>query len=80
MSLPLGVWEGLRSVIVALPGLFSYLYFPHINGNSNTIDGNQNASQINNRFLDAVQHCNLEQKVTFPTSKESTLDLFLTSK
>ena len=24
-SLPLGVWEGLRFVIVALPGLFSYL-------------------------------------------------------
>ena len=23
--LPLGVWEGLRFVIVALPGLFSYL-------------------------------------------------------
>ena len=23
-SLPLGVWEGLRFVIVALPGLFSY--------------------------------------------------------
>ena len=25
--LPLGVWEGLRSVIVALPGLFSYLFW-----------------------------------------------------
>ena len=25
--LPLGVWEGLRFVIVALPGLFSYLIF-----------------------------------------------------
>ena len=24
--LPLGVWEGLRIVIVALPGLFSYLF------------------------------------------------------
>ena len=23
----LGVWEGLRFVIVALPGLFSYLFF-----------------------------------------------------
>ena len=23
---PLGVWEGLRFVIVALPGLFSYLF------------------------------------------------------
>ena len=27
--LPLGVWEGLRFVIVALPGLFSYLFFYH---------------------------------------------------
>ena len=26
-SLPLGVWEGLRFVIVALPGLFSNLFF-----------------------------------------------------
>ena len=26
-SLPLGVWKGLRFVIVALPGLFSYLVF-----------------------------------------------------
>ena len=25
--LPPGVWEGLRFVIVALPGLFSYLFF-----------------------------------------------------
>ena len=25
--LPLGVWEGLRFVIVALPGLFSYFSF-----------------------------------------------------
>ena len=26
--LPLGVWEGLRFVIVAFLGLFSYLFFP----------------------------------------------------
>ena len=24
---PLGVWEGLRFVIVSFPGLFSYLFF-----------------------------------------------------
>ena len=28
--LPFGVWEGLRFVIVALPGLFSY-FFAHLN-------------------------------------------------
>ena len=27
VSLPVGVWEGLRFVIVALPGIFSYLFF-----------------------------------------------------
>ena len=25
-TLPLGVWEGLRFVIVAFPGIFSYLF------------------------------------------------------
>ena len=29
--LPLGVWEGLRFVIVALPGLFSYLFYDRKN-------------------------------------------------
>ena len=29
--LPLGVWEGLRFVIVALPGLFSYLFLANEN-------------------------------------------------
>ena len=28
--LPLGVWDGLRFVIVALPGLFSYLLFSYV--------------------------------------------------
>ena len=28
--LPLGVWEGLRFVTVALPGLFSYLLFYYL--------------------------------------------------
>ena len=30
--LPLGVWEGLRFVIVALPGLFSYLFLARSKG------------------------------------------------
>ena len=29
--LPLGVWKGLRYVLVALPGLFSYLFFVTLN-------------------------------------------------
>ena len=33
--LPLGIWEGLRFVIVALPGLFSYLFFTGLSGQKN---------------------------------------------
>ena len=29
-ALPLCVWEGLRFVIVAVPGVFSYLFFPWV--------------------------------------------------
>ena len=30
--LPLGIWEGLRFVIVSLSGLFSYFFFSKIHG------------------------------------------------
>ena len=39
--LPFGVWEGLRFVIVALPGLFSYLFLSYAGSNNmltNTYD------------------------------------------
>ena len=35
--LPLGVWEGLRFVIVTFPGLFSYLFFSHLEINKTNI-------------------------------------------
>ena len=35
--LPLGVWEGLRFVIVALPWLFSYLFLGYKNSDSRQI-------------------------------------------
>ena len=35
--LPLGVWEGLRFLIVALPGLFSYLFFAYEETQSNRV-------------------------------------------
>ena len=38
--LPLGVWEGLRFVIVALPGLFSYLFLKYIVAFYLTVDFN----------------------------------------
>ena len=37
--LPLGVWEGLRFVIVALPGLFSYIFYKQMHMNVNSLDG-----------------------------------------
>ena len=36
-SLPLGAWEGLRFVIVALPGLFSYLFCTKCDNDSGCI-------------------------------------------
>ena len=55
------------------------LNLPDISWDSNTVNGNQNSAQINNRFLNSIQNCSLEQKVTLPTRKENTLDLFLTN-
>ena len=42
--LPFGVWEGLRFVIVALPGLFSYHFFyQRLYGQNNMADAGFNA-------------------------------------
>ena len=35
LPLPLGVWEGLRFVVVALPGLFSYFFSMRTLGKAN---------------------------------------------
>ena len=35
---PIVVWEGLRFVIVALPGLFSYLFFQHLPRNLENVN------------------------------------------
>ena len=39
--LPLGVWEGLRLVIEALPGLFSYIFFAQISCRASFRRGNK---------------------------------------
>ena len=44
--LPLGVWEGLRFVIVAIPGLFSYLFFNKYSASSG---GNENNLILSSR-------------------------------
>ena len=55
------------------------LNLPDISWDSNTVNPNQNSAKIDNRFLNSIQNCSLELKVTLPTRKESTLDLFLTN-
>ena len=50
--LPLGVWEGLRFVIVVLPELFSYLFFFSKNKINNII---ANSVELHKTHLDP--HC-----------------------
>ena len=56
--LPLGVWEGLRLLIVALPGLFSF-FFMHLS---------HNIPAIANSFITVNKFSELLRKVRF-TSK-----------
>jgi hypothetical protein len=53
---------------------------PDINWNSMAVNGNHNLLQMNNRFLEMIQNCNLDQVVKFPTRLDNTLDLFLTNR
>ncbi|CAG2226323.1 unnamed protein product [Mytilus edulis] len=56
------------------------LNLPDIDWKSNSVCGNQYSSQINNRFVDMVNNCCLDQVVTFPTRGSATLDIFLTNR
>ena len=71
------IGQKYKNAVIRLGG---DLNLPDINWNTCSVDGNQNPAQINNKFLGAIQNCSLEQKVTCPTRKESTLDLFLTNR
>ncbi|KAK3084155.1 hypothetical protein FSP39_009144 [Pinctada imbricata] len=56
------------------------LNLPDINWTVLSIEGNSNLRAINQRFLDCVQSCGMEQKVDFPTRQNASLDLFLTNR
>ena len=56
------------------------LNLPDIDWKTQSIVGNSNSVFINQRFLDFVHRCGLEQKVDFPTRQVATLDLFLTNR
>ena len=67
LPLPLGVWEGLRFVIVALPGLFSSLFFqsgprfrpcppyPQVSGRSDQILASYADDKVKERFFSAIK-------------------------
>ena len=57
--LPLGVWEGLRFVTVALPGLFSYLFFNSLNTDCLFTMANSNAFLIPYEILPIAQEKNI---------------------
>ncbi|CAC5405349.1 unnamed protein product [Mytilus coruscus] len=56
------------------------LNLPDIDWTSNSVSGNKYSTQINNRFVDMVNNCCLDQVVTFPTRGSATLDIFLTNR
>ena len=56
------------------------LNLPDIDWKTQSIVGNSNPVFINQRFLDCVHHCGLEQKLDFPTRQAATLDFFLTNR
>ena len=57
--LPLGVWEGLRFVIVALPWLFSYLFLKIRIFKSPSITKNDHSVQYNDLKHCKLKHCML---------------------
>ena len=58
--LPLGVWEGLRFVIVAFPGLFSYLFF-----NTGVVDLNMGTVQLTEAVFQSNKTTNISSSYIF---------------
>eukprot|EP00057_Strongylocentrotus_purpuratus_P027291 XP_011681765.1 PREDICTED: uncharacterized protein LOC589552 [Strongylocentrotus purpuratus] len=66
-----------RKAVLWIGGDFN---LPDINWEDLSVGGHSNPASINNRFLDMIQNCNLQQMVTFPTRGDNVLDLFLTNR
>ena len=56
---PLGVWEGLRFVIVALPGLFSYLLF--VKSVSKQAVGPFSVSKTHYKYMTRIRRLTLDK-------------------
>ena len=52
---------------------------PDIHWKDLTVASSQYASRVNTTFLKTIADCNLEQLVDFPTRKDHTLDIILTT-
>ena len=52
---------------------------PDMNWSSLTVTSNQYSYAMTDTYLDILRNCNLEQIVDFPTRRNKTLDIFLTS-
>ena len=53
---------------------------PDVNWEMLTIDGRQYPLRLNERFLECLQNCGLQQMVTFPTRGDNTSDIVLTNR
>ena len=60
-----------------------------VSGNFNLLDidwevksmnNQQYPKQLNERFIDLIDSCSMEQVVNFPTRKQNTLDLLITNR
>ena len=85
-TLPLGIWEGLRFVIVALPGLFSYLFFSPIVFTLKTVKAVPKPKDLNkvSSYSKTKFNCNVRKRTfvhmrpaKIPTSLQSYLSLLL---
>ena len=53
---------------------------PDIDREVKSINNYQYPNQLNERFIDLIDSCSMEQVVNFPTRKQNTLDLLITNR
>ena len=53
---------------------------PDIDWEVKSINNYQYPKQLNERFIDLIDSCSMEQVVNFPTRKQNTLDLLITNR
>ena len=53
---------------------------PDIDWEVKSINNYQYPKQLNERFIDLIYSCSMEQVANFPTRKQNTLDLLITTR